>query len=125
MQINWNSPERQLMIAVLWDAISCFQKGPAPGGRAARTYREAEIWIFAPGPDWLFSFERVCEVLGIDAEYIRSGLRRLEEERSRMPGVDPDPANGSASAVDELLSATGLAAADRPPRTFSQMVARV
>jgi len=76
MPANWNSPERQLMIAVLGDAIACFQKGPAPGRGAARTYREAELWIFSPGPDWLFSFDRVCDVLGIDAEYIRSGLRR-------------------------------------------------
>ena len=67
-----HSPEHRLMIAVLRDAINCLLKDQGNG----RTSREAQQWIMGPDVDWPFSFENVCDVLGLDPGCLRSGLRR-------------------------------------------------
>ena len=57
--------EKRLMLAVLEDAIACFQKYLfARDGRGRTMFREAEEWILAQESDWLFSFENICEEIG-------------------------------------------------------------
>lgn len=73
-------PERKLMLAVLEDAISCFQRyatASHPKGRAL--FAETEEWILEEDRLWLFSFENVCDALGFDSEYLRAGLMRWKE----------------------------------------------
>lgn len=73
-------PEKRLMLAVLEDAVACFQKYVfARDGKGKTTFREAEEWILEEDSDWLFSFDNVCEVLGIDPRYVRQGLMRWKE----------------------------------------------
>ncbi len=68
-------PERQLMLALLEDAIKTFQKNlSASGGKKRRLFEEAEEWIFGADRDWVFSFPSVCRALGIDPNYLRKGL---------------------------------------------------
>jgi hypothetical protein len=76
-------PEAALMRAVLEDAVSCFQREFfAKGRRAQRLAKEAAEWFFAPkDTQWPFSFENICTVLGLDAEYIRRGLKRWRQCR--------------------------------------------
>jgi hypothetical protein len=75
-------PERRLMLAVLSDAITCFQKNLfARQGRRNKIFREAEEWIMERDIEGLHSFETICEVLGLDSEYLRNGLLRWKEER--------------------------------------------
>jgi hypothetical protein len=69
-------PERRLMLAILEDAIACFQKYTfAQRRRGKLLFSEAEEWIEEKSSDYIFSFENICEVLGLDAEYLRQGLR--------------------------------------------------
>jgi hypothetical protein len=78
--------ERRLMLAVLEDAVSCFQKycgGTRP--RAQRLFKEAEEWFFDDDGSWIFSFESVCAVLGIHPDYFRSSLRRWKERQLSQP----------------------------------------
>jgi hypothetical protein len=47
----------------------------------------AAILEYCGGNDWIFSFDNVCELLGLDPEYVRRGLRETlgrpaEEEKS-------------------------------------------
>jgi hypothetical protein len=65
-------PEQALMLAVLEDAIFCVQRH----GRISRSKacREAVDWILEKNSDQLFSFENICAVLLLDAEYLRKGL---------------------------------------------------
>jgi hypothetical protein len=35
-----------------------------------RRAREAERWFFSDAPHWLFSFVSVCDVLGLEPNYI-------------------------------------------------------
>ena len=74
-------PERMLMLAVLEDAVVCFQDNLAAAcSRKRALHRDAEQWILDGDRSYLFSFENVCETLGYDAGYLRQGLRRWKEE---------------------------------------------
>lgn len=81
-------PERELMLAVLQDAIRCFQDYLlARDRKRERLFREAEEWFNKQESDWLFSFETICEVLGLDSQYIRRGLISFFSLRSMTSGV--------------------------------------
>ncbi len=69
--------EIMLRRAVLEDAVRCFQKQfVGRGRRVQRLALEAEEWFAADDVDWPFSFVNTCEVLGLDPDYIRLGLKR-------------------------------------------------
>lgn len=73
-------PEKRLMLAVLEDAIACFQKYLSARDTKGKTiFRDAEEWILETERDWLFSFDNVCEVLGFNPQYVRHGLMRWKE----------------------------------------------
>lgn len=87
-------PERSLMLAVLDDAILCYQKYlTGRKGREKRLFRETQEWIFEEESDRFFSFESVCVHLGVDPSYVRRGLaqwrmralRRLKKARGDIP----------------------------------------
>jgi hypothetical protein len=78
--------ERRLMLAVLEDAVACFQKyAGATRPRGKRMFHEAEEWFFEAENSWPFSFEGICSVVGINPDYFRKELaawkaRLLAEE---------------------------------------------
>lgn len=73
-------PEKRLLLAVLEDAIACFQKYLfARDGKGKVLFRDAEDWILEKDSDWLFSFGNICEVLGFNAEYVRDGLMKWKD----------------------------------------------
>lgn len=75
-------PERVLMLAVLQDAVICFQEHVATKCKRKQSlHREAEDWISNTDRSYLFSFENVCETLGFDANYMRDGLLRWKRVR--------------------------------------------
>ena len=75
-------PEKKLLLAVLEDAISCFQKYVfTREGKGRVLFQDAEQWILQKDSDWLFSFTNVCEMLGFDADYLRGGLIRWKAEK--------------------------------------------
>ena len=68
-------PEKMLMLAVLENAVACFQKCVfARDSRGKNLFRDAEDWILEQDNDWFFSFENICWLLGVDADYLRKGL---------------------------------------------------
>ncbi|HEU4341369.1 MAG TPA: hypothetical protein VFU31_07345 [Candidatus Binatia bacterium] len=69
------APEKELMLAVLADAVECFCKySTARDGFRARLFREAEEWIFAEHEELPFSFNNICEALNLNPDYIRHGI---------------------------------------------------
>jgi len=73
-------PERVLMLAVLQDAVVCFQDNVAATCKRKRSmHLEAEEWIVNEDRTYPFSFENVCEALGYDPTYMRQGLMRWKE----------------------------------------------
>ena len=77
--------DQELMLAVMEDAITCFQVHfAARDKQKTRQFREAEEWILLQEKsDWLFSFDNVCETLGLNPGYIREGLLRWRHFRLR------------------------------------------
>ena len=76
------TPERALMLALLEDAVCCFQKYLlVPNGKGRSLFKEAEGWIFDEHNDGVFCYRNVCDILGIDADYLRLGLIRWKEKR--------------------------------------------
>ena len=90
-------PEKKLLLAVIEDAIACFQKYLlAKDGKGRVLFLEAEEWILDEDTDWLFSFANVCEMLGFEPSYLRDGLMHWncllytspsprDKRQSRMP----------------------------------------
>ena len=81
----------RLMLAILQDAIACFQKYVfSVDGRGKALFRDAEEWILETDCDWVFSFENVCDCLGFDPGCVRDGLMRWKEkELERRSGRKP------------------------------------
>jgi len=71
-------PEKHLQLAVLTDAVATHvQTGTLRTSRDQRLFAEVAEWFacdVAAGP---FSFVGICDSLGIEPDYVRSGLRRL------------------------------------------------
>ena len=63
------------MAAVLVDAIGVlFGRGSRPDQQRLRD--ETWNWVMAEDPEWPFSFENVCQALGLDPDRVRGRLGR-------------------------------------------------
>jgi hypothetical protein len=70
-------PEQRLMLAILTDAVRCYQVGSdARSATCIRAFQEAEEWLFSTKAYGRFSFENVCDALDITPDYFRKGLRK-------------------------------------------------
>lgn len=81
--------ERRLMLAVLEDAIRTVLLAQRSGVSRKRLLREL-AWLRSSNVSEPFAFESICDVLGLDASYLRSRLVRgavvpIRAERSRGP----------------------------------------
>lgn len=83
-------PERTLMAAILFDGVQAYLSYVCAKGREARSrYREAFNWVHSKDSQYVFSFESVCEGLGINPQFLRVGLSNAsasqlaERKRSR------------------------------------------
>jgi len=98
--------ERRLMIAVLEDAVDVYRKqAGARDPRGEQLFQEAEEWIEDTDRTWLFSFENICDVLGLEAEYLRRGLRAWKH-RVRS-GAHRGQVVTLRAGEDELRKASG------------------
>ncbi len=89
--------ERRLILAVLEDAINCFQKNLfARDNRGRRLFREAEKWVMSSDRELPFAFENVCDFLSLDANCIRQGLRRWALTAASQAVHDFGPGAGHA-----------------------------
>jgi len=74
--------EKRLILSVLEDAIECFMKCiDASTSKGQRLFRDADEWIAHEDKRWVFSFDNVCDMLDINPEYMRMGLRKWKEKR--------------------------------------------
>ena len=86
--------ERRLMLAILEDAIECYQKHVlATENKAYQLHNEAEAWFLEDDPTWLFSFVNICEVFDIHPVSLRQGLlnwktQKLAQQQVRRTDVD-------------------------------------
>lgn len=81
-------PEKLLMWAILEDALESYRRHFSPRrGKPNGKLAELESWLFHVDKadkrdnDSLFSFDNVCETLGIGPQYLRGGLLRWKERQ--------------------------------------------
>ena len=66
--------ERKLMQAVLSEAIVCLTGRAGPARERYQLAAEALRWVRSRDMIWPFSFESICDVLGVDADSLRRRL---------------------------------------------------
>jgi len=80
------SPEHRLLLAVLEDAVRCWQTyESSSGAEKRRLFREAAEWFDSDADDSLFTFVDICQLLGLEPDHIRFGLRRWSERSLAAP----------------------------------------
>jgi len=115
--------ERKLIIAVLEDAIMCYQKYMfAKTAQERRIFDQAELWLMRRdrkgGGEESFSFEFICDALGLNADALREELRRWRQrdaepfvssrQRCRWRAVYREPyRDHHADRYDEAMAACG------------------
>lgn len=106
-------PEKRLMLAVLEDAIETFRRyRGARDAKGRALAADAADWLASDDEAWLYSYRRCCEAVGIDADYLRRGLRAWQD---RTPpdatawGRDPGRTARVIRAVEALIAAGWVA----------------
>lgn len=105
------SGESRLMLALLQDGIDCFLRHlAARDGRGKEVLAETERWIFEREIDGIFSFDSVCETLGVNPSCLRAKIRQWKEEalktRACQAGLRP-PARKRLSPLPRSYSSPG------------------
>ena len=101
--------EQRLMCAIIEDAVDTYLKHAAAQYRHHQAlFDDAERWIESDDRSWLYAFETICDYLGVDAEYLRRGLRRSK-----------DKARGTAAPVDAAESTVEIDAPE-PRRAINE-----
>ena len=74
--------EEKLMLAVLASAVEYFQRYVlSKDEKGRKLFQEAEEWFLEKDSDQLFSFEYICETLGLHPDYLRQGLLSWKEAK--------------------------------------------
>jgi len=103
--------EKRLILSVLEDAIECFMKCiDASTSKGQRLFRDADEWIAHEDKRWVFSFDNVCDMLDINPEYMRMGLRKWKEKRleaiaSRRAALALEAERAAAEAATQPVTA--------------------
>ncbi len=80
--------ERALMRAVLEDAIRCLAGDAGGLGERGQLVSEARAWLESTDARWPFSFENVCDGLGLEPSRLRTRL--LQDAPACVP-LGPEP----------------------------------
>jgi len=94
--------EKRLMLAILTDAIECLDKyREAEASPGLELYTNTVDWIEAREMVWLYSFHNICELLGLDPDYLRKCVIAREQtlrspRKSRLSSV---PTNGKQALI--------------------------
>ena len=76
------SPERELMVAVLEEALADYQRcWKARDKKGMERFADAQAWILESNSEWIFSFINCCEALGIEPDYLRQRLLRWNQAK--------------------------------------------
>jgi hypothetical protein len=118
--------EKRLILSVLEDAIECFMKCiDSATSKGQRLFRDADEWISLEDKHWVFSFDNVCDMLDINPDYMRRGLkqwktRKLEAmqhaaEASARQEVEASAVEQPAESAEIMVSALKPEAARTMP----------
>src|SRR5262249_35764277 len=122
-----SEPERNLMLAVLEDAIRCYL-GYRDGDQSAMNrllFADARDWINSPSRYSIFAFRNFCEIIGINPDALKRELHILQPGTSprsitlqmtsevRTPSLSNTQARATTSARTRRAHAPMVAVASR------------
>ncbi|HYB98488.1 MAG TPA: hypothetical protein VEC57_05070 [Candidatus Limnocylindrales bacterium] len=82
------SGEHRLLVALIQDAVECFQKHlHARDSKRRQLFLDAESWIDSEDDRGVFSFNNVCMLLGMNPDYVRQGLLAWRDKEKRVRRV--------------------------------------
>jgi hypothetical protein len=115
--------EKRLILSVLEDAVECFMKCiDAATNKGQRLFREADEWITHEDKRWVFSFDNVCDMLDINAEYMRVGLSRWKERK--IESIARRRAEAEVAAANPALPEPAIpTVTPKPAKVFAQSAA--
>lgn len=128
---SYEEGEKKLMLAVLQEALNNYVKYlPAKDPVGRRQFEDVEHWFLSEDEEWLFSFRNICESIGMDPTYLRTGLDRLRETHGRRwqrAELKVKPFRLGRTAYRQRYTGLANAGANgRNHRTFSrELAARV
>lgn len=71
-------PERSLLSALLFDGVQSYLAFCLTESAATKVkYQEAYHWVHQKDPEYVFSFDNVCEALGVCPDGLRLGLQNF------------------------------------------------
>jgi hypothetical protein len=126
---RWVSePERNLMLAVLEDAIRCYlgYRDGDPSTMSRLLFADARDWINSPSRYSIFAFRNLCEIIGINPDALKRELNRLRRGTSprsitlqrtfdvRSPSLSNTQVRATTSARTRRGHAPMVALASRP-----------
>ncbi len=123
--------EKRLILSVLEDAVECFMKCiDASTNKGQRLFREADEWINHEDKRWVFSFDNVCDMLDINAEYMRIGLRRWKDRKIEAIArrrAEAEAAAAAAIAAPPVAAPVAIAPAPvaKTAKVFAKTAAAV
>ncbi|NIR50284.1 hypothetical protein GWO43_17375 [candidate division KSB1 bacterium] len=100
MKAKENITERKLVVSVVLRAVKDYIDGHNPNKigqlkakgldheltQLEKNCKSARFWLYEErNSDYIFSFEKCCEIISISPERIRRGLRQLIEARYATP----------------------------------------
>jgi hypothetical protein len=117
---KYSCGEHRLVIAIIRDAVECFQKHiHARDSKRRQLFVDAEVWILDEDYVGTFSFNNICDLLGMNPGYLRQGLLDWRDrERARTAARSAETAQAvavSESAPMEL---------PRPLESLEQLAAQ-
>jgi hypothetical protein len=104
-------PEKRLMLAVLEDAVTAYQRYAISTEQDERAdFVEVLRWFNAADQRWPFSFRNICEALGLEADRLRRGLAAWRELRRAglVTAVTTTPFRRMSGSRHRTGGATGL-----------------
>jgi hypothetical protein len=85
--------EQRLLLAVLEHAVGTFQRYVnASDRRGQALFADVAAWFASEDTRWMFFFVPICDALGFDVTYVRSGLRRWRD--THCASLDAEPLDG-------------------------------
>ena len=107
------SGEHRLLVALIQDAVECFQKHMhARDAKRRQLFLDAQGWIGSQDDRAVFSFNNVCMLLGMNPDYVRQGLeewcersRDVERNARRRPMMDRTTARIVPAQASEAVDA--------------------
>jgi hypothetical protein len=97
--------EKRLILSVLEDAVECFMKCiDSPTSKGQRLFRDADEWIGLEDKHWVFSFDNVCDMLDINPDYMRRGLKKWKERKIEAMRQAAEARTNQAADGEQPLS---------------------